>query len=132
MLNHYQVYATHIFDGLGSWPTCVSHMKRGQMVASYEFSNFPELDAVIAEQVQLQSTLSSTALRKHMDSPLLIVVERWLREDLRELRALKDANNKKDEKDRVLLGEARPRTRWDELEEDVNNYGDRYYNYWRQ
>jgi len=102
------------------------------MVASYEFSNFPELDAVIAEQVQLQSTLSSTALRKHMDSPLLIVVERWLREDLRELRALKDANNKKDEKDRVLLGEARPRTRWDELEEDVNNYGDRYYNYWRQ
>ncbi|CAG8488492.1 3465_t:CDS:2 [Paraglomus brasilianum] len=118
------VYATHIFDGLGSWPTCVSHMKRGRIIASYEFSNFPELDAVIAEQVQLRSTLSSTALRQHMDSPLLIIVERWLREDLQELRALRDANNNKDEKDR-------PRTRWDELEDDVNNYGDKYYNYWK-
>ena len=106
-------------------------MKRGQIVASYEFSNFPELDAVIAEQVQLQSTLSSTALRKHMDSPLLIVVERWLREDLKELRALKDANNNKDKKDRVFFGEAGPKTRWDELEKDVDNYGDKYYNYWK-
>jgi CCR4-NOT complex subunit CAF16 len=67
-----------------------------------------------------------------MGSPLLKVVEQWLREDLRELRLLQAEERKKaeQERDRVLLGEEKPKTKWDTLSDNVDKYGDKYYNYW--
>ncbi len=67
------VYATHIFDGLGDWPTHVAHMRNGQIVRLQDVrSSFPELEA------EIQSTGDRTGM-----SPLMRVVEKWLREDLR-------------------------------------------------
>ncbi|CAG8612868.1 21937_t:CDS:2, partial [Dentiscutata erythropus] len=96
------VYATHIFDGLGDWPSHIAHIK--QLI---------------------------TYLRRNMVSPLLKVVEQWLREDLRELRLQAEERKKlSQDQDKGLLGNEKPRTKWDDLSENVTAYGDKYYNYW--
>ena len=99
------LYATHIFDGLGDWPSHVAHIRNGTVVAVHDFKNFPELE-------QAKSVPS-------FDSPLLRVVEKWLRADFEEARArkkqissIKTDVEKKGENDRV--------------------YGDRFFNYWRE
>lgn len=97
------MYATHIFDGLGSWPTHVAHVRRGSIVRLVEMSTFPELEAAKAAVV--------------FDSPLLQVIERWLRED-RELQ-------------RAAKQEPKQDTVWDRLS-DMKRYGDKYYDYWNQ
>ncbi|KAF0492451.1 P-loop containing nucleoside triphosphate hydrolase protein [Gigaspora margarita] len=140
------VHATHIFDGLGDWPTHIAHIKRGTIVAFHDFNQFPELDKMIHQQLQLRSYYNKVEdgtnqqlspqlisyFRKNMDSPLLSVIEQWLREDFRELRLLQDEERKKaeQEQDKVLLGEEVPRTKWDDLSENVKVHGDKYYNYW--
>ncbi|CAG8434645.1 12372_t:CDS:2 [Ambispora gerdemannii] len=130
-------------EGLGDWPTHVAHIKRGAIVALHDFYNdFPELDKMITKSLELrttnekdtQSSSPSTAhLRRDMDSPLLKVVEQWLRQDFIELRQLKDGEKKKNqaEQDKVLLGEELPRTNWDGLSDNMKIHGDKYYNYWR-
>ncbi|CAG8511063.1 11265_t:CDS:2, partial [Scutellospora calospora] len=141
------VHATHIFDGLGDWPTHIAHIKRGTIVAFHDFNNFPEHDKMIHQQLQLRSFYNNKVddstdqqlspqiisyYRKNMDSPLLKVVEQWLREDFRELRFLRAEERKKaeQEQDKALLGEETPRTTWDNLSENVKVHGDKYYNYW--
>ncbi|CAG8750054.1 13115_t:CDS:2 [Dentiscutata erythropus] len=136
------VHATHIFDGLGDWPTHIAHIKRGTIVAFHDLNQFPELDKMIHQQLQLRSYYNEvddrtnqklfSYYRKNMESPLLKVVEQWLREDFQELRLLQAEERKKaeQEQDKVLLGEEVPRTKWDDLSENVNAYGDKYYNYW--
>ncbi|GES92196.1 glutamate-rich WD repeat containing [Rhizophagus clarus] len=122
------VYATHIFDGLGDWPTHIAHIKRGNIVAFHDFhKNFPELENMISSIGKQQLTNN-----RNMGSPLLKVVEQWLREDLRELRLLQAEERKKaeQERDKVLLGEEKAKTKWDVLSDDVDKYGDKYYNYW--
>ncbi|RIA87968.1 P-loop containing nucleoside triphosphate hydrolase protein [Glomus cerebriforme] len=131
------VYATHIFDGLGDWPTHIVHMKRGTIVAFHDFNkNFPELDNMVSHQFlnnKQQLTIQEISqLHRNTSSPLLKVVEQWLREDLKELRLLQAEERKKAEqaRDKALLGEEKPKTKWDTLSENVDEYGDKYYNYW--
>jgi CCR4-NOT complex subunit CAF16 len=109
------LYATHIYDGLGEWPTHVAHMVDGRLDILRDLSDsFPELDAVIKERGALvpESMIHN--------SPLLVVVEKWLREDYKILNAKK----KRGTKGQVL-------TRWEVLSENMKEYGDKYYNYWR-
>ncbi|KAJ1330587.1 hypothetical protein BSLG_009039 [Batrachochytrium salamandrivorans] len=54
------------------------------------------------------------------NSPLLLVVEKWLRED-----------SKKLAKTGKLNADGQVMTRWDVLSENMKEYGDKYYNYWR-
>ena len=100
------LYATHIFDGLGEWPTHIAHMYHGLISPLIDVNHFPELDEAIQTN------------RLH-NSPLLLVVEKWLRQDAQAKKTLR-----KNEQGQVM-------TRWDILSENMKEYGDKYYNYWR-
>jgi CCR4-NOT complex subunit CAF16 len=97
------IYASHIFDGLGTWPTHVAHIRTGEIAAVHPFDNFPELDAA-------KSTSG-------FDSPLLTVVEQWLGGDAAATRIKRQQI-------------ASSKTTWDRLSEDVRKHGDKFYNYW--
>ncbi|CAG8802758.1 10306_t:CDS:1, partial [Racocetra fulgida] len=104
----------------------------------YDFNNFPVHDKMIHQQLQVCSyynnkenkvddgtdqQLSSHIIsyfRKNMHSPLLKIVEQWLREDLQKLRLLQAKERKKtdQEQDKILLGEETPRTKWDSFSEN--------------
>nr|CAG8495581.1 9967_t:CDS:2 [Entrophospora candida] len=103
------IYATHIFDGLGDWPSHIAHMKDG---------------AIITFHKKLSPGIISL-LRRNMVSPLLKVVEQWLREDFLELKKRRELEKQKveNERDKVLLGEENPKTKWDRLSEDANTHG---------
>lgn len=59
------LYATHIFDGLDNWATHLAHVQNGGIIRKVgELCEFPEL----TEQFEMKST-----------SPLMRVVEQWLR-----------------------------------------------------
>jgi CCR4-NOT complex subunit CAF16 len=108
------LYATHIFDGLGEWPTHVAHMVDGRLDIMRNVSeSFPELDEIVKER---GSVITNSMIH---NSPLLLVVEKWLRDDYKILAA------KKKRKDGVVM------TRWEVLSENMKQYGDKYYNYWR-
>lgn len=100
------VYATHIFDGLNDWPTHLAHICGGTVVQLEECDKLAELSDV------------GKIARNSFDSPLLTLVEQWLREDF--------------EKDRMTARRKLDRapSRWDELSENTRKYGDKYYNYW--
>lgn len=130
------LYATHIFDGLAGWPTHVAHMAHGEVRAVREMADFPEFHAARAERLQaagVAPSATSTADTKLPDvadlsaldsSPLLMVVERWLRADQARER----------EQVGVATGgpeDPRRRTRWEALSEAMAAHGDKYYNYWR-
>lgn len=126
------VYATHILDGLGTWPTHILHMALGKVQEVVEFLPFIQpflTDAsrsVSTKEVEEDAMdLSITALRQKTpawrrfgwDSPLLCAVEQWLRED-------SDAALKHEqEMDKAS-------THWQELSENARKYGDKFYNYW--
>ncbi|CAN6622493.1 hypothetical protein TRVA0_009S00430 [Trichomonascus vanleenenianus] len=58
------VYATHIFDGLGHWPTHLAHMHLG------------EINSI--EKYELTQTLTETG-----NSPLMELALSWLKQDLK-------------------------------------------------
>ncbi|KAL7746982.1 CCR4-NOT regulatory complex component [Sorochytrium milnesiophthora] len=108
------VYCTHIFDGMGDWPTHVARMRHGEMMSVTPFAE------LIQQEFPAASTSKedgSVALR--FDSPLLQIVHRWLKED-REYRRLH----------RLGDGELRSATKWDALKDDMRAHGDKYYDYW--
>jgi CCR4-NOT complex subunit CAF16 len=109
------LYATHIFDGLGEWPTHLAHISSGSVKKLVNLSEpFPELDTLLA------TTLPSSSNPLHFTSPLLKVVEAWLRQDDKESKELE------------LSGSDKPLpTRWDILSDNMKQYADKYYNYWR-
>ncbi|KAJ3148491.1 CCR4-NOT regulatory complex component [Geranomyces michiganensis] len=111
------LYATHIFDGLGGWSTHVAHIAEGTVAVIRDMltpGGFPELD----EQKALRNAQGADSALLD-NSPLLLVVEKWLADDLRKLRK---------EGRRTLEGPVR--TKWEILSENMKAYGDRYYNYW--
>ena len=87
---------------------------------------------MISSQILNETDQEILQLHRNMGSPLLKVVEQWLREDLRELRLLQAEERRKSEQDRdkVLLGEEKPKTKWDILSDNMDEHGDKYYNYW--
>ena len=119
------LYATHIFDGLGGWPTHIAHVVAGEIDLVRDLSQgFPELDEAIHDrQVSAAATGNAESVAESLvyNSPLLLVVERWLRED-----------NKKLMKAGVTNAEGKLMTKWDILSENMKEYGDKYYNYWRK
>ncbi|ORX41753.1 P-loop containing nucleoside triphosphate hydrolase protein [Piromyces finnis] len=101
------VYATHIFDGIGDWPTHVAHLAEKHIKEFYtidEVMNFPE---VKNQKIHIFNSL------------LLTIVEKWLREDYQN--ELKRRNENTENKESL--------TKWDELA-NMKKYGDKYYNYW--
>jgi len=65
------IYATHIFDGLNEWATHLAHLSNGKLRVLHEVSEVLELRC-------LQET------NKSSNSPLLQLVEMWLRQEKEE------------------------------------------------
>ncbi|KAJ1332202.1 hypothetical protein BSLG_009018 [Batrachochytrium salamandrivorans] len=103
------LYATHIFDGLGGWPTHVAHVVGGEIDLGEMLQGFPELDEAIRDRQAAAAVATATATATAAaaaareagsdgnasvdtpaealvyNSPLLLVVEKWLREDSKKL-----------------------------------------------
>ncbi|CAO3613070.1 unnamed protein product [Cunninghamella blakesleeana] len=104
------VYATHIFDGLGQWPTEVVHMTDGTVASIHKMDEtFEELEKIRKEH----------ELKQSLDSPLMALCYLWLRDDRKQLR-----NQQKE----IEADTGLPHSKWDELKD--LRYGDKYYNYW--
>jgi CCR4-NOT complex subunit CAF16 len=108
----FQVYATHIFDGLGDWATHIAHVTDGTCLSLHSVADFPELEKIKQEHRKRESS----------DSPLTTVCLGWLREDRDRLR------NKKPIDPTTGL----PHTKWDDMSENMKANGDKYFNYWKQ
>ncbi|KAI8611435.1 P-loop containing nucleoside triphosphate hydrolase protein [Chytriomyces sp. MP71] len=107
------IYATHIFDGLGGWPSHVVHISEGRVDLVREIdgpTGFPELEEMRA--------LSAKGGYED-NSALLRVVERWLREDYKYRARTSQRTN----------ADGRLLSRWEMLSENMKEYGDKYYNY---
>jgi CCR4-NOT complex subunit CAF16 len=97
------LYATHIFDGLAGFPTHVVHMVNGTVDVVREISkNFYELE----EEVTKYQSNKDYGVH---DSPLLRVVERWLRQDYKNRISLEP----------LEMIDGRPKTKWDILSENT-------------
>ncbi|KAJ3074057.1 CCR4-NOT regulatory complex component [Podochytrium sp. JEL0797] len=111
------LYATHIFDGLGGWPSHVVHITEGRVDIVRELDGpggFPELD-------EMRAAVSTTGGSGYEDnSALLRVVERWLREDYK----YRARTSQRTNADGFLM------SRWQMLSENMKEYGDKYFNYW--
>ena len=108
------VYATHIFDGLGSWPTHVAHISDGEIDFVRDITKgFPELDKVLSTRADKDTALL-------YNSPLLLVVEQWLRDDNKKIKAKK------------APADVKVQTKWEVLSENMKEYGDKYYDYWKK
>ncbi|KAI9104825.1 P-loop containing nucleoside triphosphate hydrolase protein [Phlyctochytrium arcticum] len=112
------LYATHIFDGLGGWPTHVAHIADGHVDVVRDLTvpgGFPELDE--ARKVRMADAAKSADILHN--SPLLLVVEKWLMDDMAKMRK----EGKRNQEGRAL-------TKWEILSDNMKQYGDKYYNYW--
>ncbi|KAJ3325670.1 CCR4-NOT regulatory complex component [Boothiomyces sp. JEL0866] len=96
------LYATHIFDGLGEWPTHVAHIAEGHIDIVRDLNDFPEMTEAMATKQ------SFSALH---NSPLLLVVEKWLRKDYKSIAEKKRKNQ-----------DGKPMTRWEILSENMKEY----------
>eukprot|EP01111_Echinosteliopsis_oligospora_P016366 TRINITY_DN6773_c0_g1_i1.p1 TRINITY_DN6773_c0_g1~~TRINITY_DN6773_c0_g1_i1.p1 ORF type:complete len:298 (+),score=69.03 TRINITY_DN6773_c0_g1_i1:84-977(+) len=106
------IYATHIFDGLGEWPTHIAHISNGSITT---FDSMPNL-------VELQILRSKQSLAHSSDdSPLLLFVEILLRQEF-EVKKKRRIEHPKKEKDMMTVVEKKG--------EDMRQYRDKFYNYW--
>ncbi|KAJ3415454.1 CCR4-NOT regulatory complex component [Chytridiales sp. JEL 0842] len=112
------LYATHIFDGLGGWPSHVVHIAEGKidMTRVVKKDGFPELDEARAARFNGGVLVDDGSVD---NSPLLNVVEKWLREDYKNR---KRVTQMKDGKGKLM-------TRWEMLSENMKEYGDKFYDY---
>ncbi|KAI0224489.1 CCR4-NOT regulatory complex component [Massospora cicadina] len=131
------LYATHILDGLGGWPTHLAHIHRGTILSIHHILPAPNTKSVDLLQARLadfpelldaiKHTQAQVARGEISDSPLLKVVEKWLQQDFFARLQAGDT--------RAHLGSgvgtSAVTTLWDSLSEDVDKYGDKYYNYWK-
>ncbi|ORX77091.1 P-loop containing nucleoside triphosphate hydrolase protein [Anaeromyces robustus] len=99
------VYATHIFDGIGDWPTHIAHLAEKHIKDFYTIEEVMNLPEIKNEKIHIFNSL------------LLTIVEKWLREDYQNQLKMKNDNEKES------------LTNWDKLA-DMKQYGDKYYNYW--
>ncbi|KAH8555784.1 P-loop containing nucleoside triphosphate hydrolase protein [Umbelopsis sp. PMI_123] len=111
------VYATHIFDGLGEWPTHIAHVADGTAISIHHVDDYPEFDAFKQRHMN----------EKRIDSPLMALCLSLLRKD-KEREKAKKAQGKLPAID---PNTGLPHTKWDDLSEDMKTYGDKYFNYWK-
>jgi CCR4-NOT complex subunit CAF16 len=97
------IYATHIFDGIGEWPTHIAHMNAGTIVKCMSIDDVQQLEAFKSAP--------------KANSPLLFLVEQWLRKDFSDAKVRKRALEK-------------AHTHWHHLSENQKAFGDKYYNYY--
>ncbi|KNC53894.1 CCR4-Not complex subunit Caf16 [Thecamonas trahens ATCC 50062] len=109
------VYATHIFDGLGDWATHVVHLCNGAVRRFVDLGECEELET-LARAVPVSGRRSFGA------SPLLQLIEAWLSTELAEKKAAAAAA--------AASGVVAEPTPLQAKAEDVNRYGDKFYNYW--
>lgn len=100
------LYATHVFDGLGDWPTHILHVSNHRVRVCQEL-------AKCAEYTELCSTWDP-----RMGSPLSRLVEEWLQREYDEKKRMKD-----EETPTTLTVE-------EQLNQPGSGRGDRFYNYW--
>ncbi|KAJ3096972.1 CCR4-NOT regulatory complex component [Phlyctochytrium planicorne] len=118
------LYATHIFDGLGGWPSHVVHIRDGSIARVRDLTSadgFPELHEA---RLMFQNASPAVATQDRMidNSPLLRVVEAWLREDYKIRKA----------KQLAKQGLEKPKTKWEQLSDNMKEFGDKYYNYYNK
>lgn len=106
------VYATHIFDGLGDWATHVCHLSNGRV------RRFGELDS-LGELSELAAASAASGVNRA--SPLLMLIDAWLRIEIAERKAL--------EAERRLRNEPHVPTPLEIKRDDTTRYGDRFYDY---
>lgn len=99
------LYATHVFDGMASWPTHLMHVAGGKVSLH-----------LLKDCEEYQSMLSDWNPTK--DSPLSALIERWLERDWEE-KVKRDAENK---------GKPKALTMEQRLAND-RRFGDKYYDY---
>ncbi|KAG0172800.1 CCR4-NOT regulatory complex component [Apophysomyces sp. BC1015] len=105
------VYATHIFDGLGQWPTHVAHVADGTVLAIHDMDKFEELEKIKEYH----------AKHRILDSPLMGLCYKWLRDDRQRQMNVKQ----------IDPSTGQPHTKWDDLSEDMQSHGDKFFNYWK-
>lgn len=109
------IYATHIFDGIGDWPTDLCHISFGKIKQINPIGHYTaELKEFQKHLLETEKTRSNMGIVRN--SPLLNLVEKWLRNDVREMRD--GEATKEPVLDRV------------QLRDQAGNDGDRFYNYW--
>jgi CCR4-NOT complex subunit CAF16 len=125
------IYATHIFDGLGQWPTNVVHIQSGKVLKNME----------CGKEIVFDNTVSSgndgDRIQDHMDEPVIKITEEdfiriqainslhplaleWLRADLM-------TRGKREEGDLN-------RPKWEDLQKELAHYfdgGDRVTGYFK-
>merc|ERR1711916_69445 len=100
------MYATHVFDGMASWPTHIMHVSGGHISLQ-----------VLRDSPEYKELIDSWDPTK--DSPLSALVEKWLERDW----AAK-VKEKQERKNRPATVEEKLANTRD------SNIGDRFYNYW--
>merc|ERR1711991_1034937 len=100
------MYATHVFDGMASWPTHIMHVSGGHISLQ-----------VLRDCPEYKELIDSWDPTK--DSPLSALVEKWLERDW----AAK-VKEKQERKNRPATVEEKLANTRD------SNIGDRFYNYW--
>lgn len=107
------VYATHIFDGIGNWPTHLCHMSFGQIQQINDVGHYsPQLLDFQRKLIKAEGDSIAGIMSK---SPLLALVETWLRKDVDRLRSQPVGERILD---RI------------EIRDASGKEGDRFYNYW--
>lgn len=108
------LYATHIFDGLGRWPTHVAHIAEGTIDVVRDLASpagFPELEEMKGSRMVNAGGILD-------NSPLLLVVEKWLRDDLKKVRK----EGKRNQEGKVM-------TKWEVLSENMKEVSDLFVSY---
>jgi CCR4-NOT complex subunit CAF16 len=100
------IYATHIFDGLGNWPSHIIHLFNGEIVDLWGSDDVPFLQLPILEDAK--------GMCGGLNSPLLYLVEKWMEED--------------HQRKKSLGPQRKSETNWDLLAH--KKFGDKFYNYW--
>ncbi|CAO3675828.1 unnamed protein product [Umbelopsis vinacea] len=111
------VYATHIFDGLGEWPTHIAHISDGTTVSLNHVNSYPEFDS-FKERHRKENRI---------DSPLMALCLSLLRQD----KIREKEKRARGQMPQIDARTGQPHTKWDELSEDMKTYGDKYFNYWK-
>eukprot|EP00030_Apusomonadida_sp_AF-17_P006745 a685808_125.p1 GENE.a685808_125~~a685808_125.p1 ORF type:complete len:308 (+),score=113.58 a685808_125:37-924(+) len=106
------VYATHIFDGLGSWATHVCHLSNGRV---RRFAALEDVDEL------RELAVAPAGPRSWAASPLLLLMEMWLRQELVDKKA----------KDALRRSQPAPAPTPLEIKrDDTKQFGFKFYNYW--
>jgi CCR4-NOT complex subunit CAF16 len=106
------VYATHIFDGLGEWPTHIAHISDGTTLSLNHVNNYPEFDSFKERHIK----------EHRIDSPLMALCLSLLRQD----KIREKARRASGQLPQIDPRTGQPHTKWDELSEDMKTYGDKY------